>query len=425
MKKLKLLLCLTIFSFTISVKAQYLETQPNGELWYDTDGNVIDAHARSYIQVGDTFYMFGEKREGPSDNQFRAFHCYSSTDLSNWTFRNTVLTAADIGIQTVGTRVDVLFNEQSQQYVMYFKSKNNERKYGLATCSTVDGDYDFKGRFYPTSGDFGDGTLWKEPDGTAYLVYSCLMPTGSTGNNIRHLRIDRLSSDYLTVESNIWDRPADETNNLTKREAPIIFNKDGRYYIITSRTSGWRSNQATYIHATSLAGPWTEQQNIGDALTYDSQGSSMLTITGTEGTSYFYSGDRWNGNNLQDSRYMFLPIQFDANGVDIFMDYYDTFFIDTTKGLWSTNVLSVNKISQTRDNFKLYPNPSSSVVHISGFSQDSHTIDILDLQGRNYNSIKVSNQKEIKLPVNNLPAGIYFIKIQGSKIHKTLKFIRK
>tara|TARA_R110002049_G_scaffold263116_1_gene439273 strand:- start:44831 stop:45820 length:990 start_codon:yes stop_codon:yes gene_type:complete len=323
----KIVIVLTLLSVSFLSNAQYLQTQVNGEKWYDTAGNLIDAHARSYIKVGDTYYWFGEKREGPSDNQFRAFNCYASKDLVNWTFRNTVLTAEDVGIKTVGTRVDVLYNDLTKQFVMYFKSKNEERKYGLATCATIDGHYDFKGRFYPSSGDFGDGTLFKEDDGTGYLVYSCLLPNAS-GKRVRFLLIDKLSSDYLSIESNVWKREV-------RREAPVIFKKDSRYYMLSSGVTGWRSNQAQYIHATSLAGPWTIEKNIGNEDAYDSQASGMLTVKGTEGTSYFYVGDRWKGRNLQDSRYLLLPIQFIGDGVEIFMDYYDSFYINAKTGLWS------------------------------------------------------------------------------------------
>ncbi|MCG8485266.1 MAG: hypothetical protein MJA31_18300, partial [Clostridia bacterium] len=98
--------------------------------------------------------------------------------IINWTFEGTVLTAGDVSSDgRIATRAKVIYNDSTGKYVMYFKFKNadgSNRTYGIATCNTVDGHYVFQGRDYPSAGDFGDRTLFKDDDNKAYLVYSYL-----------------------------------------------------------------------------------------------------------------------------------------------------------------------------------------------------------------------------------------------------------
>ena len=327
-----LFICATCFYSMTEVFAASVPTQFNGETWYDTAGNVIDCHNQSFIKVGNTYYMFGVIRRNETqtyDNFFRGVNCYSSTDLVNWTFERTVLTADDINAGLANPRVwvagrpKVIYNDLTQQYVMYFKcrpkDKGSDRKFALSTSSTVDGPYTFQGRHLPTGGGFGDSTLFKDDDGTAYVIYSNLQ--GGT----RTTRIDQLSNDYLSVSHNVAV--------INKREAPNVFKKDGIYYLITSGASGWSPNQAKYYTATSMAGPWSAAKNFGNATTYHSQGSDVIVVQGTSKTSYIFCGDRWDSSYLGNSTYVWLPIKF--NGSNIYIDWYERFNIDTQTGEWS------------------------------------------------------------------------------------------
>src|SRR4051812_27057256 len=52
-----------------------------GELWYDQNGDLFNAHGGGILQQGKTFYWYGEKR-GKSASE--GVNVYSSTDLYNW-----------------------------------------------------------------------------------------------------------------------------------------------------------------------------------------------------------------------------------------------------------------------------------------------------------------------------------------------------
>ena len=72
----------------------------SGPPWFDTAGDKINAHGGGMIQVGDTYYWFGEDKAGENANNtsFQHVPCYSSTDLAHWTFVNYVLTRQDNGL---------------------------------------------------------------------------------------------------------------------------------------------------------------------------------------------------------------------------------------------------------------------------------------------------------------------------------------
>ena len=59
----------------------------NGELWYDTEGNILHAHGGHMLKWGDNWYWYGENR---TENRYVSV--YRSADLLNWTFCNHVLT---------------------------------------------------------------------------------------------------------------------------------------------------------------------------------------------------------------------------------------------------------------------------------------------------------------------------------------------
>lgn len=59
-----------------------------GDVWLDTSGKPIQAHAGSIIRVGELFYWYGENKEfttGQSDIESWGIRFYSSPDLYNWT----------------------------------------------------------------------------------------------------------------------------------------------------------------------------------------------------------------------------------------------------------------------------------------------------------------------------------------------------
>ena len=69
-----------------------------GRPWFDSRGDRIQAHGGSIIEVDGRYYFYGENKENTvpgSGVWHNGVNCYSSKDLINWTFENTILKAAD------------------------------------------------------------------------------------------------------------------------------------------------------------------------------------------------------------------------------------------------------------------------------------------------------------------------------------------
>lgn len=112
----------------------------------------------------------------------------------------------------------------------------------------------------------------------------------------------RLSDDYLS---------AVEYTELFKwqsREAPAIVRHGDTYFMMFSACSGWDPNQATFSYSKSLTSGWSSRANIGNSIAYDTQAASVLTVTGSKGTSYVYVGDRWQDPGLAESKTIMFPI---------------------------------------------------------------------------------------------------------------------
>lgn len=99
-----------------------------GQQWNDERGNPINAHGGGIIYADGSYYWYGEhKLPGRSEQEGAdgGVHCYSSSDLYNWKDRGLVLTVdyqdknSDISAGCILERPKVLFNKQTQKYVMY------------------------------------------------------------------------------------------------------------------------------------------------------------------------------------------------------------------------------------------------------------------------------------------------------------------
>ncbi|GLI02021.1 RICIN domain-containing protein [Phytohabitans aurantiacus] len=305
-------------------------TVTNGVQFTDTSGNPLHAHGGGMIKVGSYYYWFGENRN--DNNTFRYVSVYRSTDLRNWEFRNNVLTqssAAELNVSNI-ERPKVIYNSSTGQYVLWMHWENGsdygQARVAVATSSTVDGNYTYRGSFRPLGYDSRDMTVFRDDDGSAYLISSTRVNAD--------LNIYRLTSDYLGVASlvhTLWPG--------NYREAPAMFKRNGVYFLFTSGATGWAPNQARYATASSIAGTWTSPTNVGNSITYGSQSAYVLPVQGTSTTSYLYLGDRWAGawsGKANDSKYVWLPLSFPSN-TSLSMSWYPRVNIDTATGVVSGN----------------------------------------------------------------------------------------
>lgn len=243
-------------------------------------------------------------------------------------------------------RPKMLYNNKTGKYVIWFhadgRTPTNSADYGKAKAGVAvadspagpfqllgsyklnyhkasdggpDGDYSYGYDGWDGRGSVRDMNLFQDDDGTAYVIYS------SDGNQTTY--ISRLNEAYTGLAA---DRDeAVEGEDFIRafgwsREAPAMFKYNGKYYIINSGCTGWAPNAAECWMSDSPLGTWRKMGrnggnpciDSGSDTTYTTQSTCVIPVDPDNGF-YIYMGDRWNSGSLRDSRYVWLPMEFDGN----------------------------------------------------------------------------------------------------------------
>ncbi len=317
MKTGKIIVLLLVATFA-AVTAEAQSTRPtkrsvfvNGKDLTDTRGKIINAHGGGFLKVGNYFYWIGENRHDDV-----LVSCYRSTDLLNWEFRGDLLTRqsnpelADANIE----RPKVIYNAKTKQFVMWMhyekRSDYSLARAAVAVSADIEKPFTYQRSFRPFNNMSRDCTLFLDDDRSAYFF--------SSARENYDMMMYRLTDDFLDVKEQVatlW--PGGH------REAPAIVKRKGYYFMITSGCTGWAPNQAKYAVAKSIRGPWSELTNIADNTTYHSQSTYILPVNGKKETSYLYVGDRWDGKEYFNSKYIFLPLTF-GNDTTMEMTWKDS-----------------------------------------------------------------------------------------------------
>jgi beta-xylosidase len=332
-----------------------------GQVWKDSKGDVINAHGGGFLFHDRKYYWFGEhKIEGSAGNlAMVGVHCYSSSDLYNWTDEGIALPVVKNDPQSpisegcVIERPKVIYNKMTGKFVMWFHLELKGQGYkaaqtGVAVSDNITGPYtfiratranvqqwpvemtgaqkqlDFQGTDFKRGSeewksavkdgllfrrDFDKGqmsrdmSLFVDEDGKAYHIHA------AEDNFTMH--ISELSNDYTSFTGK-FTRVFPGGHN----EAPAIFKHLGKYYLLSSGATGWAPNAARSGVAESIMGPWKELGNpcVGDfaELTFHSQSTAVIPVQGKK-DAFIFVADRWRPENAIDGRYVFLPIFFDSD----------------------------------------------------------------------------------------------------------------
>jgi len=297
-----------------------------GEKWLDTDGNPINAHGAGMLYHNGKYYLYGEYKRGetvlPPDATWERYRtdvsgvsCYSSSDLRNWKFEGVALApeeapSADLHKSKVVERPKVVYNPKTGKFVMWAHVESadyGKAAAGVAVSDTPTGPFKYLGSFRPNNAMSRDQTVFVDDDGKAYQFAS--------SEENRTMYINELTDDYL--------RPTGRfTRNFIgeSREAPAVFKRNGKYYVLTSGCTGWDPNHALIAVADSIMGPWTV---IGDPCTgpdadktFYAQSTYVQPVQGKE-DCYLAMFDRWKKKDLEDSRYVWLPIRWNGDKPEI------------------------------------------------------------------------------------------------------------
>lgn len=330
-----------------------------GEIWNDTDGNRIEAHAGSVHYFNDRYYWYGENKKGCGDvrrgstkPRQAGINCYSSKNLVDWKFEGNVIPVSkdpdhDLYFNNVVDRPHVLYNKNTKKYVMWLKVVHGIFKYqqrtGIATADHPTGPFTYHHSFLPCglgSGDANflvedrntqhpvDGMMTKEdPDfledaPKAYWIFS---------NPHRSIVVTDLSADYMEC-TGMYSHHLARPGSPFGREAPVALYHNWKYHVITSGTSGFEANGPLYSTADILHGDWQDHDNPctgpNAENTFDAQFASVFELHDKPGC-FIGIADRWNPEDMEDTRHVWLPFTFENNRLVIkWMDEWDLSVFD-------------------------------------------------------------------------------------------------
>lgn len=319
-----------------------------GAVWPDNNGVPINAHGGGILFHQGLYYWFGEhKVAGKAGNAAQVgVHCYSSPDLYNWKDEGISLHVSDdpqsdITKGCVLERPKVVYNKKTGKFVMWFHLELKGKGYsaaraGVATADRITGPYTFIKSYRPNAGKlpyYPAGTSGTEkincaaPASKSDSFFCRDMPGGQMARDMTvYVDSDGKAYHIFSSEENFTLHIAELTDDYTghtgrfvrvyaghQTEAPALFKKDGKYYMIGSGCTGWAPNAARWFTATSMWGPWTYEGNpckgAGANLTYGGQSTHILPVEGKK-DAFIFMADKWNPNDAIDGRYIWLPIRF-------------------------------------------------------------------------------------------------------------------
>ncbi|RPJ19309.1 MAG: hypothetical protein EHM35_20815 [Planctomycetaceae bacterium] len=291
----------------------------NHSTWRDTQGNIIDCHEGGILRMGGTFYWYGRAYKGNIDGIYGAggarfrcgFNCYSSTNLTSWTFGGAILTYPASGFLTAGTwhRPRVLYNAQTGKYVLwFFMFPTGTPRASTLVVATADAPTGpFTVQTGPNFGESGDLALLQDPEGQGYIAYDDQMR--------RSIRVSRLTPDFqkITTATTI----ALQAGGGKSYEGASLIRYRGKYIVAGSGVEGLKPTDTTYAVADSPLGPYTYKGLMSQQKTWRSQISSFFYLS--ESDQLIALCEQWligpDGKRVpaELSSQLWLPVTFDPD----------------------------------------------------------------------------------------------------------------
>ncbi|WP_337100516.1 AbfB domain-containing protein [Paenibacillus sp. YIM B09110] len=267
------------------------------------------------LKVGNTYYRFNFV--GKAEGGFGQMIQQTSTDDINYGNDQVVLSYTDHADlnNCKFEGISIVYHAPTNKFV-FWAHYENSTDYTLGRVSVASAtpgqSFTFHKSFRPAGNDSRDLSLFRDDDGSAYLI--------STANTNTDTILYKLTSNWLDVDyqvSVIYDN--------MHRELPSMIKKDGIYYLFSSQAAGWYPSQPMYSAATQIGGSWSELRTVGNTSTFSAQSGGVVRVKQNGGANYVMVAFRWmfgwagvvNGQTEQ----RLMPISF-SNGF-AFYDYFD------------------------------------------------------------------------------------------------------
>ena len=292
-----------------------------GHVWNDTGGRPIQAHGGGVLYDNGTYYWFGENKDAPNTYGARVdvvgVSCYSSQNLLHWKNEGVVLPAVpddpshDLHPSRVAERPKVIYNARTKQYVLWLHIDSPDYTYartGRAVSDSPTGPYRYLGSIAPTGADSRDMTVFQDTDGAAYLFFS------SDWN--KTIKIARLTDDYLDTTDTVAEAfvgQSREAPAVWTHSRPLLLRRVGLHRLGGERGAVRRrpvaarpvGGQGKPVRRAGGRNHLRRPEHVRPARGRESPArSSSWPTAGTP-------------DNLQDSRYVWLPLEVEGNRVTV------------------------------------------------------------------------------------------------------------
>lgn len=349
-----LLTCLVCTSNFNTIKAQSANIK-NDVFWNTKDGLPITSQGGGIFRFTDPvsgekkYYWYGVHykeadtyRNNPSvtlpTSTFESVTCYSSTDLTKWTFEGDVLTREELKKhdgerRTWLGRLGVAHIKELNKYAMFVQHGGQVL---ITVSATPTGQFTWHQQISMKdmigTTNTGDQTVFTDEDnGKSYLVYSY----GQGRNKI-----------YVS-EIGVKDRMINlldckEVFQGAGREGNCMFKYKGRYYMYASNLYGWDASLAYYLVADDIRGPYLPANDMlvtngsADDYAHVTQTGFFFNVKGSKKETVVYCGDRWAdfaGNGLGYNQW--FPMSFE--GREPYFNSLTSWNINAKTGEWNVS----------------------------------------------------------------------------------------
>lgn len=279
-----------------SAAVRYDSVRP-GEVWLDTGGRRIEAHAGGFLYENGFYYWYGENKEftdGKSHIWTWGIRMYRSEDFYNW---------EDIGLiakPDIDDPDSALFPEKNLdrphivrrpsdgRYIMWVKISGNEGCFAVLESDKITGPYMIVEQdIYPFGLHVGDFDIAVGDESGKAYIYAETEHSEVTGFSL---------DDSLTKITQVISHSYRGLKPPFCREGVTVFQRGSRLWMLTSGMTGYIPNQSDCASADDFN---EEFISVGDPFegddsnsSFNSQISQVFSVPGKKDL-YLAVADRW------------------------------------------------------------------------------------------------------------------------------------
>ncbi|MET1754959.1 family 43 glycosylhydrolase [Novosphingobium sp. RD2P27] len=279
-----------------------------GELWLDTAGKPIQAHAGGLIAVGDDFYWYGENKEftdGKQGIESWGIRFYRSRDLYNWEDLGALIApdtsdpTSPLSPKVFPERPHILFNPRTRKFVCWIKIRGMGPKQfrTVMTADRITGPWKLVHReLRPQGMPAGDfDLLVDEKSGNGFMYFE---------RDHKDVVCIELTDDWTDVTDRFSSHFPRKTPEV--REAIACFQREDRIYMTSSGMTGYFPNPSEVAVARDPHGPF---ELLGDLHPTDASRTSFASQISYifkhphKRDLYIALADRWFPDVVDDPRF--------------------------------------------------------------------------------------------------------------------------